>query len=186
MIFPFASSRHVVPARTSESSRVHPTERSLLTVLSLGAAAIHFGAAPDHFAEYWLFGLAFTVVAWFQAIWAAIWVYVARPPRSMAILAVLVNAATIGVWLWSRTVGLPIGATPGVPEPLGPADAIADILELALIAGVVVTTWLPPGSAPLRAERRALHILRTLATVAAIVATGYALASLAPSMSGMG
>lgn len=186
MIFPFASSRHVVPARTSESSRVHPTERSLLTVLSLGAAAIHFGAAPDHFAEYWLFGLAFTVVAWFQAIWAATWVYVARPPRWLAVLAILVNAATIAVWFWSRTAGLPIGATPGVAEPLGAADVIADVFELALIAGIVVTTWLPAGSEPFRAERRSLHLLRTVAIVVAIVATGYALSSLAPTMAAMG
>lgn len=186
MILPFARSPRVVPAQVSETSGVHPTERSLLTVLSLGAAAIHFGAAPDHFAEYWLFGLAFTVVAWFQAIWAAIWVYVARPPRALAVVAILVNAATIGVWFWSRTSGLPIGATPGMPEPIGAADVIADIFELALIVGIVVTTWLPPGSQPFRADRTWLHVLRTVATVMAIVATGFALASLAPSAARMG
>ncbi len=186
MILPFARSSRFVPAPTLGSSGVHPTERSLLTVLSLGAAAIHFGAAPDHFAEYWLFGVAFTVVAWFQSIWAAIWVYVPRPPRSLAVLAILVNAGTIGVWFLSRTAGLPIGSTPGVAEPLGAADVIADLFELALIAGVVVTTWLPAGSEPFRAEHRLLHAVRTAAIVVAIVATGYALASLAPSMARMG
>ena len=38
-----------------------------LATLSIGAAAIHFAVIGEHFAEYVLFGVFFSVVGWFEA-----------------------------------------------------------------------------------------------------------------------
>lgn len=44
--------------------RTHPGQ-SALAILSMGAAAIHFAASPDHFGEWVPFGVAFAFLAWF-------------------------------------------------------------------------------------------------------------------------
>src|SRR5687767_711232 len=101
--------------------------RGLPAALSLGAAAIHFAAAPDHFAEYAPFGIAFATLGWFQVVWAV--GTVQGPSRPARVMAIAVNAAALGVWLVSRSVGLPFGPTPGVPEPIALADALASGFE---------------------------------------------------------
>jgi len=35
----------------------------------------------------------------------------------------------VGIWIWSRTVGLPIGREPGLPEEIGSAGSISTALE---------------------------------------------------------
>jgi hypothetical protein len=107
--------------------------------LSLGAAAVHLWVVPEHAAEFQPFGLAFLVVAIFQARWASI--YVARRPRRLLQLGLLVNAAVIAVWVWSRTAGLPWGATPNTPEPFGGADLTATSFELGLVAILALQLW---------------------------------------------
>ncbi len=82
-----------------------------LAVLSFGAAAIHFAVSPDHFAEWAPYGVAFACLAWFQILWAAI--YLVGRTRPWVSAAVIVNAGTIVVWVWSRTIGLPIGPKSG-------------------------------------------------------------------------
>src|SRR4029453_16572025 len=46
------------------------TVYSALAVLSLAAAGIHFAVMGEHFQEYVVFGVFFSLVAWFQALWA--------------------------------------------------------------------------------------------------------------------
>jgi hypothetical protein len=157
-----------------------PTERALLAVLSLGAAAIHFAVAPEHFAEYAPFGLLFTIVAWFQAITAAALVYTSRPGRLVAGVAAAVNLGTVLVWALSRTAGLPVGDEPWTPEPVGTADVVAGVLEIALVAGLGLLAMAPASAGPFRADTPALRALRIACAAGAILATGYAIASLAP------
>jgi hypothetical protein len=102
--------------------------------LSGGAAAIHFAVIGEHFAEYALYGVLFALLAWFQMGWA--FAYLARRDARLAGLAVAVNAGAIVVWVISRTAGLPIGPEPWTPEAIGPLDAVATGLELAMIAAL--------------------------------------------------
>ena len=44
----------------------------------------------------------------------------------------VVNAVVVGIWVWSRTVGLPIGPKPGTPEQIGAADSISTGLEAVI------------------------------------------------------
>ena len=45
-------------------------------------------------------------------------------------LGLVVNAAVVAVWIVSRTTGLPVGPSPGTPEPFGGADLAATGFEL--------------------------------------------------------
>ena len=105
--------------------------------LSLGAAAIHFAVIPAHFEEWWAFGVFFAVLGWFQAVWP--FAYLDRPTRSLAWIAIVANLATVILWAWSRTAGLPVGPEPGMPEAIGAPDVVATALELALVVGLLVT-----------------------------------------------
>src|SRR5437879_12851719 len=98
------------------SARSISLRRALLgpvTTLSLGAAAIHFAVIPDHFKQWWAFGLFFAGIGWFQALWPI--AYLLRPSGRSALLAILANLATIAVWVWTRSAGLPFGPAPGRP-----------------------------------------------------------------------
>ena len=105
---------------------------TIAMALSLGAAAIHFAVISEHFEEYAPYGVAFTVLAWFQVGWAVSWVVEHR--RTAALAAILVNGGALVVWAVSRTAGLPIGPEPGQLEPVGPLDVLAGILEVTLVA----------------------------------------------------
>jgi hypothetical protein len=151
---------------------------TLWVALSVGAAAIHFAVIPDHLEEWWAFGLFFAVLGWFQAVWPV--AYVNRPSRRLAWIAISVNLATVVLWAWSRTVGLPVGPEPGMPEGIGAADLIATALELALVLGLLATRSLTTGQsgdAPSSARREPIGALNLAiwAVVAALSTAAIAL-----------
>jgi hypothetical protein len=106
-----------------------------LATLSLGAAAIHFAVISEHFTEYWVFGVFFAALGWYQAIWAVL--YTLRPGRMLGFTALLVNAGTVALWLWTRTVGVPIGPNAGELEPIGAPDVAATVFEAAIVIGLL-------------------------------------------------
>jgi hypothetical protein len=106
-----------------------------LSTLSLGAAAIHFAVVPDHVEEFWLFGLFFAGLGWYQALWAVL--YALRPVPLLALMAIVVNAGTAGLWLWTRTIGLPMGPNAGELESIGAPDLAATIFELTIVIGLM-------------------------------------------------
>jgi hypothetical protein len=108
-----------------------------LAVLSLGAAAIHFAVIADHLREWWLSGVFFAALGWFQALWPI--GYLLQPSRRVVWLGIVINLATVVVWTLTRTIGLPFGPAPGVPEGVGAPDALATALELSLVIGLLVT-----------------------------------------------
>lgn len=136
-----------------------------VAAFSAGAAAIHFAEISTHFEEYWLFGAFFIVVAWFQAGSAV--AIVAHPSRRLVALVVIVNVVTIGIWIWSRTAGLPIGPEAGEPEAIGAADLLATLLEGLLVV------WAMAARAPTIGSRSAparLGILTTVIVWATVIA----------------
>jgi hypothetical protein len=103
--------------------------------LSVGAAAIHFAVAPEHFSEYWLFGLFFAGIAWFQSLWPLALVRF-RNGLTPAI-GIVVNMATAAVWAWTRVVAVPVGPTAGERETTGLADIAATGFEVLLTCVLV-------------------------------------------------
>jgi hypothetical protein len=93
----------------------------------LGAEGIHTAVIAEHYAEWWAEGLFFLVLSMIEGGLAA--TLLLAPARPACQAAALASLATIAVWAWSRTTGLPIGPEAGYPEPVGRADTIATLLE---------------------------------------------------------
>ncbi|MBI2844927.1 MAG: hypothetical protein HYX86_00100 [Chloroflexi bacterium] len=116
--------------------------------LSIGAALIHGIATPEHLAEWWGYGLFFIAAAMAQGFYGFIlllqpWRYdetgaITRSGESYArlfyILGVAGNAAIIGLYIITRTVGIPFfGPEAGEVEPVTPISVISKVIEVALI-----------------------------------------------------
>ena len=104
----------------------------LVGSLSLGAAAIHLAAAPDHLVELGALGWGFVLAGVFQGTWAL--AYGLRQRRWLAAAGMAGNAAIALAWLWTRTVGLPVGPLAGHAEPIGTPDAAATLFQLLIVA----------------------------------------------------
>jgi len=131
-----------VPTPAFERRR---SEDALFVAGTLTAVAglIHVKAMADHVAHYWLFGVLFGTVACAQIGWG-VWLW-RRPTSDRALIAGAGGTlGVVGVWLVSRTVGLPIGPWAGEAEAIGVSDAIATLTELVLIA-VVIAIVRPEG-----------------------------------------
>jgi hypothetical protein len=139
----------------------------ILAGLSAGAAIIHLAAAPSHYREIGDLAAGFVVAAAFQAAWIR-WC-LAGPSRSTIAIGIAGNLAIVAAWTWTRTIGLPVGAFAGSPEPVGYPDAASVVFELLLVAGLVVR-WLEIDVA---LSRRSL--VRAVASVAVVPVVGLVL-----------
>jgi hypothetical protein len=121
------------------STLPHPTTRAgvraALAAAALGAGAIHLSVVPEHLREFPLLGLGFVIAAAAQLLWAAL-VLRLDTPRLLRVGA-FGSLLFVGVWVMSRTVGLPLGPEAFQAEPVGTADLVCVGLEL-LVAGVVL------------------------------------------------
>ncbi|WCO66952.1 hypothetical protein PO878_20880 [Iamia majanohamensis] len=110
---------------------------------SAAAGAIHLAMVPGHAGGSLLDPLGFALVGWFQLLVAGI-VLADRGGRSVYKVAVVGNLAVTGLWLWSRTAGLPVGEHAGVAEEVTVVDGSAVALQLV---AVVAAAWvlLAPG-----------------------------------------
>ncbi len=111
--------------------------------LSIAAGAVHAGAAPEHFDVWWGYGAFFAATSLAQALLGlvlvtrgidtATWPWT-RTRVPVCIAGILGNLAVLGLWVVTRTVGIPsLGPEAGIVEPVGSADAIAAVLEVATI-----------------------------------------------------
>lgn len=134
---------HRTPDRPSNA-------RLLLATGSIAAGLIHAAVVPEHLEEAWVFGAFFLVVAGFQLAWAI--PALARPSTIVFVGGAVANGALIGTWLVSRTIGIPIGPEPWMPEPAGALDFGATLLELLVVVGSLAA--LGPVSFAIRRSRR--------------------------------
>jgi hypothetical protein len=136
--------------------------RAAAAMFLLGPAAIHFAVAPEHLRAYLPYGLLFIALALFQVSLAA--AVVLRPSPVLLLGGAGVSLLVIAIWLVSRTAGLPIGPTPGIPEPIGLPDLLSTLMEwIAVILLLIADARLD--------RRRPLHLVRTtvgLAPAAAV------------------
>ena len=128
----------------------------------LGAQAIHTAVLPSHWVQWRVEGLFFLGLALIEGALAA--GLLLAPSRRVALVAGGASLATVAVWAWTRTLGLPLGPGAGTPEPVGRADLVATLLEVATAVAL-----LPRAARPARALS-----LPTVAAVALITAIGLA------------
>ena len=98
----------------------------------VGAAVIHVAVVPEHLTEWAAAGLFFIALAVAQLLVGV--AVLVRPTGAMRAAAVVAAAGPIVLWVVSRTVGLPLGPEPGVPEALGMSDLACAVLEAAAVA----------------------------------------------------
>ncbi|MEO6206383.1 MAG: hypothetical protein ABIP77_00345 [Candidatus Limnocylindrales bacterium] len=136
--------------------------------LSLGAAAIHLAAGAEHVEELGDLGLGFYYAALFQA--ATAFALLGHASRRVVWITIAGNVAILSAWTWSRIVGLP--TVPGGPESIGLADAIAAVLQAALVILLAIRLRSTPGSrsAADRADGPRSGLTRGLATTLGVIA----------------
>jgi hypothetical protein len=101
---------------------------------SFGAGLVHVAVVREHLEVSLSHGVFFAVVGLAQigwALWALRGPAVPRPGATA-----LATVALIALWVVSRLVGLPFGLA--AREPVGTADVLAVVLEVALILCVAL------------------------------------------------
>lgn len=152
-----------------------PGTRAAAAMFLLGPAAIHFAVAPEHVRAYPPYGLFFILIAVLQVGLAA--AVVLRPSPSILLGGAAFSLLVIAVWLVSRTAGLPISPTPGIPEPIGLPDFAATFMEWIAVVLLLIADARLDRRPPFRVVRTALALapvaaVSLLLTVAAVAAAG--------------
>lgn len=121
----------------------------LVALASAGAALVHGAVCPEHFRERTVLGLFFLVLCGVQLGWSA--ALLRRPSAALLRVGAVGSLMVVGLWLYTRTVGLPLGLEKGAVEQVGPPDLVASALEV-LVAGLALRlsrarTWRRPQEA---------------------------------------
>ncbi len=146
-----------------------------LAVLSAAAAVIHFAAAADYFAGYWLFSLSMLIAAWLQAAWAA--VAVIRPSRGLLQAGAWLNGLILALYLITQATGDGIGTGPHAAGLSGFAAGLSAALEAVLIIGC---GWLLTARPDQRVRRQRLITAPAVTGGMTAALLGVALATAAP------
>ena len=101
-------------------------------VLSLVAAWVHLAYTASHWADWWAYGLFFLGTGAFQALSVPALV---RWPRSpwVALGVIAGNLAIVGMYVLTRTAGVPLGPHEGVVEQAGAIDLGVTAAEVAIV-----------------------------------------------------
>ena len=97
-----------------------------------GVRAVAVLAVLGYHLDLAVLGGGFLAMAAFQLTWAGAWLRLRD--RRLERAGIAANAGIIGVWIWSRFVGLPVEPGLWVPEPVGIADLLATGFEAGLVA----------------------------------------------------
>ncbi|MGH2912573.1 MAG: hypothetical protein ACRDJ3_08885 [Solirubrobacteraceae bacterium] len=128
------------PSRNGDAAIAPYTEPQtvliLVAALAFVGALIHVGAAVDHWEEYHLYTLAFSCLAALQTWWAVLILRGASSQRVL-VLGCLLQLGIVGLWVVSRTAGVPLAPTAWTPEEIGIADLLETIGELTTILAVL-------------------------------------------------
>jgi hypothetical protein len=98
-------------------------------VMSMAAGWIHFAFVASHWRDWWAYGAFFVATGVFQALLAPA---LLRWPNAWTALAGIVgNLGIVGMYVLSRTSGIPMGPHTGVVEK-------ATVVDLTCTAGEIV------------------------------------------------
>ncbi len=169
-----------ISTRIEEITLAAPARRFVVrsysaALLILGAAAIHFAVAPEHFQEYLPYGLFFVGLGLAQLGLAV--AVLRAPSRRLYAIASGGTVAVIAIWLISRTVGLPLGPDAGKPEPVGFIDLLASIIEATAVLVLLRRIRIPSRSSRVGRIRRALSTTPALLAAVLAVFTGVGVAA---------
>ena len=121
------------PAPVPRPSRWQWTAAAAMGV----SAATHVAVVDQHLRESLLYGCFFVALATVQA--AAAVLLLLRPSTRLLQRVALGCAGVVGLWLLSRTSGLPVGPEPWSAEGVGRPDVVATGAE---VVAVLACSWL--------------------------------------------
>lgn len=101
--------------------------RRAAALFLLGCATVHFAVVPEHLRSYPAYGVLLLLVGLAQV--ALVAGLVLRPSPAVLLGGAAGMLAVIGVWLTSRTIGLPFGPVPWSPERIGLPDVLTTQME---------------------------------------------------------
>jgi hypothetical protein len=149
--------------------------------LSFGAAGVHFSIIGAHFDEYWVFGVFFVLLTWFQVAWG-LGILVKRHTRWMWWLGGAVNLSVVGLYILTRTKGLPIGPEHWTPEEAQFSDVLCTCLEAGI--AVLAAVALRPAWSARRLPRPATLAVGGVAALAVATTVSLSLAATPMEMGG--
>lgn len=124
--------------------------------LSVVAGALHLMAGPEHFEEWWGYGVFFLgaavaqagygLVLWTEGVegWGG-WLAVRR---HVYLVGIAMTLAIVVLWVVSRTVGVPVGPEAFEPEGIGPLDLSSKAIEIVLVLLLARLWWMAGRPAP--------------------------------------
>ena len=131
--------------------------------LSVGAGFVHATVVPEHLEEWWGYGWFFIVAAVAQIAFAVLlvldpwrrdWIPY-RPPLDQArqrrwvyVAGILGNVALIGMYLVSRTLGIPAGPDGGLVEEVTAIGVITKAMEIGIVVCLVQLLRMPVADRP--------------------------------------
>jgi len=120
-------------------------------IAMVGAGIIHFAYAPVHLDEELSHGLFFLVTGWLQLMLAVAVATRLRPRQLWLAATALINLGIIGVWVVSRTAGVPGSEAESVGFPDVTAtvlEAVAVLAAFAILSGVLADRPAPSRAGP--------------------------------------
>ncbi len=146
----------------------------MLGLASIGAGAIHLALGPAHMTEWKVLGYGFLAAGVAQISLGLL--LLVTGSRRVLVLATLTTLGLIGVWLASRTTGLPVGPSAGQAEGVGVADLLSFALESVVALGALILLRRPSaGLAP--AGRLAVRSVLSAMALTVVTTTGVAVAA---------
>ena len=104
-------------------------------IFSIAAGVIHISAAADH-ENLPVMMAGFLVIGCLQGALGGLLLW-RRPDPLLIVAALALMLGSVGVWLMSRTMGLPF-LPGGHMEPIGFKDAVTVLFELATVPGLLL------------------------------------------------
>ena len=153
-----------------------PDRRLLLIAALLGSAAIHAALVPEQLTQWPAAGTFFILLT--AAELAVAGLLLTRQRQATLIAAVVVSAGPLLLWLYSRTIGLPVGPTAHRPDAIGIPDIICCAVEI--IALLIAIRLLGQAGRPAPRPAGTTHT-RWLGLVAIIAATAIGIAGATPA-----
>ena len=158
-------------------TRTRADARAIVLAAALaGAALIHAAVVPEHLEQWTMSGVFFTLLASAEALLAAL--VILEPTRLVLGSAVAASVVPLLLWVLSRSVGLPLGPTPGVPEQVGLADLACGALEVLTLVLAVGLLTSPRGRSGRTLAEHAMWL--AVAGVLTVTTLGIGGTSLAP------
>ena len=159
--------------------RPAPSDRAALRLAigaaAIGAGVIHLTVTPEHLTEYLPLGIGFLAAGVLQIAWGA--AVAVLESRRLLLAGAAGSLLFVGVYVMSRTVGLPLGPEAFEPEAFGAADLLCCALEVPVAIGAYALARRPAAlSGRLRASLAAM-----VAAAFVLVGSATAYAATAPA-----